>query len=155
MVVAFCGHKNVYETELVSQQVKQIILGLVKEGADTFLLGGYGSFDSIAAITVRELKKDYPGLRSILVLPYLNRGYDASLYDESVYPPIEDVPKKFAISRRNEWMVEKADVIIAYVDHDWGGAAATTLRYAERKKKRIINVVQDNPRGDITQTKEG
>lgn len=142
MVVAFCGHKNVYQTERVSQQVKQIVSSLVEEGADTFLLGGYGSFDSIAAITVRELKKDYPGLRSILVLPYLNRDYDTSLYDESVYPPIEDVPKKFAISRRNEWMVEKADVIIAYVDHDWGGAAAT-LRYAERKKKRIINVAQD------------
>ena len=144
MVVAFCGHKNVYQTERVSQQVKQIVSSLVKEGADTFLLGGYGSFDSIAAITVRELKKDYPGLRSILVLPYLNRDYDASLYDESVYPPIEDVPKRFAISRRNEWMVDKADVIIAYVDHDWGGAAAT-LRYAERKKKRIINVAQNNP----------
>ena len=141
MVVAFCGHKNVYQTELVSQQVKQIILGLVKEGANTFLLGGYGSFDSIAAVAVRDLKKEYPGLRSVLVLPYLNRDYDTSLYDESVYPPIEGVPKRFAISRRNEWMVDKADVIIAYVDHDWGGAAAT-LRYAERKKKRIINVAQ-------------
>ena len=144
MVVAFCGHKNVYQTESVSRQVKQIILGLVKEGADTFLLGGYGSFDSIAAVAVRDLKKKYPGLRSILVLPYLNRDYDTSLYDESVYPPIEDVPKRFAISRRNEWMVEKADVVIAYVDHDWGGAA-TTLSYAERKKKRIINVAELSP----------
>ncbi len=142
MVVTFCGHKNVYQTERVSQQVKQIVSSLVKEGADTFLLGGYGSFDSIAAVAVRDLKKEYPGLRSVLVLPYLNRDYNTSLYDESIYPPIEDVPKRFAISRRNEWMVEKADVIIAYVDHDWGGAA-TTLRYAERKKKRIINVAQD------------
>ena len=141
MVVAFCGHKNVYQTERVSQQVKQILSSLVKEGADTFLLGGYGSFDSIAAVAVRDLKKEYPGLRSILVVPYLIRDYDTSLYDESVYPPIEDVPKRFAISRRNEWMVDKADVIIAYVDHDWGGAAAA-LRYAERKKKRIINVAQ-------------
>lgn len=142
MVVAFCGHKNVYQTERVSQQVKQIVSSLVKEGAGTFLLGGYGSFDSIAAVAVRDLKKEYSGLRSVLVVPYLNRDYDTSLYDESVYPPIEDVPKRFAISRRNEWMVDKADVIIAYVDHDWGGAAAT-LRYAERKKKRIINVAQD------------
>ena len=141
MVVAFCGHKNVYQTERVSQQVKQIVSSLVKEGAGTFLLGGYGSFDSIAAVAVRDLKKEYSGLRSVLVVPYLNRDYDTSLYDESVYPPIEDVPKRFAISRRNEWMVDKADVIIAYVDHDWGGAAAT-LRYAERKNKRIINVAQ-------------
>ena len=42
---------------------------------------------------------------------------------------------KFAISRRNEWMVDQADVVVAYVTHGWGGAAAV-----ERKNKRIIRV---------------
>ena len=61
------------------------------------------------------------------------------LYDEIVYPELESVPWKFAISKRNEWMVEQADIVIAFVDHDWGGAA-TTLQYAKRKKKTIINL---------------
>jgi len=30
-------------------------------------------------------------------------------------------------------------VVVSGVDHDWGGAA-TTLQYAQRKKKRIISV---------------
>jgi hypothetical protein len=34
-------------------------------------------------------------------------------------------------------MVGQADVVVAYVIHEWGGAA-TTLRYAEAKKKTII-----------------
>ena len=36
-------------------------------------------------------------------------------------------------------MVEQADVVIAYVTHDWGGAAKT-LEYAVRKKSQIINI---------------
>ena len=35
-------------------------------------------------------------------------------------------------------MVESADVVVAYVLSDWGGAAAT-LRCAKQKKKQIIS----------------
>lgn len=60
-----------------------------------------------------------------------------SLYDSTVYPPLEAVPRRFAITHRNRWMVDVADVVVAYVLHDWGGAA-TTLRYANQKAKRSI-----------------
>ena len=36
-------------------------------------------------------------------------------------------------------MIDKADVVIAYITHSWGGAAAT-YRYAKRKGKQIINI---------------
>lgn len=56
-----------------------------------------------------------------------------------LYPPIEKVPLKFAISKRNNWMVENSDLVIAYVNHSFGGAYKT-LQAAKRKKKRIINI---------------
>ena len=112
---------------------------LIAEGADQFYLGGYGAFDSLAAKTVKELQKEHPQIRSTLVLPYLNRDYNETLYDDTTYPPLEEVPRRYAISRRNEWMVDQSDVIVAYVDHGWGGAAKT-LEYARRKKKRIIQI---------------
>ena len=62
----------------------------------------------------------------------------SSRYDSTVYPPLETVPRRFAISHRNRWMVETSDVVVAYVLHDWGGAAAT-LRCARKKKKQIIS----------------
>ena len=58
-------------------------------------------------------------------------------YDETVYPPLESVPKRYAISRRNEWMVCESDGVVAYVMRGFGGAAKT-LDYARRKKKAII-----------------
>ena len=86
---------------------------------------------------VWELKKKYPAIRSTLVLPYLDRAVDASKYDGTLYPPLEKVPRRFAISKRNEYMVNETNVVVIYVTYSWGGAA-TTLAYAKRKKKEII-----------------
>ena len=92
----------------------------------------------MAASVLREQKKRYPQIELILVLAYLNTGRNTSGYDGTVYPPLETVPRRFAISHRNRWMVESADVVVAYVLRDWGGAAAT-LRCAKQKKKQIIS----------------
>ncbi|MBP3360293.1 MAG: DUF1273 family protein [Clostridia bacterium] len=142
MVVSFCGHGNVQYSDEIRESLYTIIEDLIKQGADEFLLGGYGSFDLMAAHTVKSLKEKYPHIESVLVVPYINRGFDKDLYDCSEYPPLENVPMRFAILKRNEWMVRSADVIVAYISHDWGGAAKT-LSYARRKKKRIINIFEE------------
>ena len=41
-------------------------------------------------------------------------------------------PKRFAISWRNRWMLDRSDHVIAYVTRSWGGAA----QFAELAKKR-------------------
>lgn len=137
MIVTFCGHSEIYQTDEIRHWLISTIEPLIADGADTFYLGGYGAFDSFATVVLRELKKSYPHIQSILVLAYLNREIDASDYDSTLYPELEEVPPRFAISKRNQRMVEMADMVVAYVTHGWGGAA-TTLQYAKRKKKSII-----------------
>lgn len=138
MNVTFCGHAQVAEQEKVEQWLFQVTEELIEQGADTFYLGGYGSFDNLAAKVLRCQKKRYPKIELVLVLEYLNTGRDISGYDRSVFPPLETVPRRFAISHRNRWMVERADVVVAYVLHDWGGAAAT-LRCARQKGRRMVS----------------
>ena len=137
-VVMFCGHGEFYGDEAVKRWLRETVEALILRGADDFLLGGYGGFDACAASVVWELKQAHPHIRSTLVLPYLGRKVDAAKYDDTFYPPLEKVPKRFAISKRNEYMVNEADIVVAYVNHSWGGAA-TTLAYAKRKGKEIIN----------------
>ena len=139
MVVTFCGHHDVQQSDMLYQKLKNTLRKLIAEGADTFLLGGYGAFDIMAASVVHELKREYPHIRSTLVIPYLNCDDSSDLYDDTLYPPLESIPRRFAILRRNEWMIGRADVVISYVTHDWGGAASS-LRYAKRKHKRIISL---------------
>ena len=138
MTVAFCGHAQISQSEKIEKWLYDVTQKLIEQGATTFYLGGYGAFDSLAASVLREQKKRYSQIELVLVLAYLNTGRDTSGYDSPVYPPLETVPRRFAISHRNRWMVESADVVVAYVLHDWGGAA-TTLRCAKQKKKQIIS----------------
>ena len=136
MIVTFCGHRQVEEELLVRSWLEATVAELIQKGADVFYLGGYGRFDRMALSVVNHAKEEHP-LRSVLVLPYLDRKTAAEEYDHTIYPPLENVPKRFAILKRNRWMVDKADVIVAYVIHEWGGAAAT-LRYAESREKAVV-----------------
>ena len=140
--VTFCGHGDLYgvDNEIFRNSLYEEIEKQIKLGATEFLLGGYGQFDSLCARTVKKLKEKYAHIKSVLVIPYLDRKYDyLDLYDCTEYPPIEKTPKRCAILKRNEYMVEKSEVIIAFVEHSWGGAAKT-LEYAKRKKKTIIEL---------------
>ena len=138
MIVTFCGHAQLSQNSGVEKWLYGVTEKLIEQGAASFYLGGYGAFDRLAAAVLREQKKRYPQIELVLVLAYLNTRRDTSGYDRTVYPPLETVPRRFAISHRNRWMVESVDVVVSYVLHDWGGAA-TTLQYAKRKKKRIIS----------------
>lgn len=137
MIVTFCGHSVINKPDSFSSWLSSILPTVIEGGASTFYLGGYGAFDALAAKTVRQQKAAYPHIEIILVLAYLDRQIDASGYDSTTYPPLEKVPRRYAIVKRNEWMVSASDLIISGVTHSWGGAAKT-LEFAQRKKKLIL-----------------
>ena len=139
MIITFCGHSKLYNSDIIKERLIRELRSILVQGTHKFYLGGYGDFDLLAANVLHELKPEYPEVESILILPYPDRPVDADLYDSAIYPPLENVPKRYAISRRNKWMVEQADMVIACVDHDWGGASKT-LEYAVKKGLRIINL---------------
>lgn len=72
----------------------------------------------------------------------INEMQRNGMVDASIYPPIENTPPKFAILKRNEWMMRNADMVIAYVKHDYGGAYKS-LQIAKREKKKIINICDE------------
>ena len=138
MTVTFCGHREVSDCDgKLRVWLTETLEHLIQRGANLFYLGGYGAFDRMAASVVREKKQGYPAIQAVPVLPYLDSTMDTSGYDGTTYPPLENVPRRFAIIRRNEWMVQVSDVLVAYVLYTWGGAVKT-LEYARRKKKEII-----------------
>ena len=151
MIITFCGHSKLYNTDIIKDRLTRELRSLSAQGTHTFYLGGYGDFDLLAANVLHELKPEYPELESILILPYPDRQVDVSLYDGTIYPPLENVPKRFAISHRNRWMVDQADMVIAYVDHDWGGAEKT-LAMAQKKKLPIINLAEPETCESINNT---
>lgn len=137
MTVTFCGHRQTSNQDKVAKWLGIILPSLIEGGANTFYLGGYGDFDRLAAAAVKRQKATYPHIESILVLPYLDRKFDISAYDSTTYPPLEKVPSRYAIVKRNQWMVNMSDVVISGVTCGIGGAAKT-LDYAKRRQKVIF-----------------
>ena len=143
----FAGHADIFNKDEVKIKLKNEIINLIEnENVTTFYSGGKGDFDLLCGHTIGELKKDYPFIKSYLILPYPSIRKDTyskgfiETFDNSIYPSLENIPIRFAILKRNEWMINNSDFLIAYVRHSWGGAYKT-LEYAQKKKHiAVINI---------------
>ena len=147
MTITFCGHSNFSFDNTVKEKLRELLLQEIRKNpACKFYLGGYGDFDSLCLSILKGLKIQFPNIELLFITPYLDNNYSkletAKLYyDGIIYPPLENIPRRFCISKRNEWMVNEADFLIAFVKYSWGGAAKT-LEYAKRKKVGFFNLAE-------------
>lgn len=59
---------------------------------------------------------------------------------ETLLPEVvERAPRRYAICYRNRWMLEKADCVVTYIRHTYGGAARYAAQ-AERRGKEIVRL---------------
>lgn len=138
-VCTFFGHRDCPDS--VRGKLREVVERLIcEEGVDVFYVGSQGHFDAMVLGVLRELGREYPHIRYGVVLAYLPRG---GVEPEAMYPEgLESVPPRYAIARRNDWMLKQADYVVTYITHSWGGAA----RYGEKarkQKKRILPLAPD------------
>ena len=140
MICAFFGHRDTPESirPLLESAVKQII---ERYPDTTFYVGNNGNFDRMVLSVLKSLSQDFPTISYAVILAYLPIGKSAGFDGLStIYPEgIECVPKKYAISYRNDWIVKKADMVICYITHDYGGAAKFVEK-ACKKGKTVCNL---------------
>ena len=107
-------------------------------GIRTFIVGNRGNFDSYAATAIKNLKQQYKDITLLLLLAYHpaeRSTYLSDGFDNSYYPPLENVPRQFAIIRANQYMVNATDSIICYVKNP--GNTRNLLAYAKGRQKKI------------------
>ena len=150
--VTFFGHRqidNIIKVEtLLEKQIRKLIDE--KEYVD-FLVGRNGDFDQCVSSSVLRVRKNHRDDNSalILILPYTTAEYMNN--KESFHTYYTDVeisrdasgaPPKTAIQIRNREMIDRADLIICYIEHEKGGAWQS-VHYAMRQGKKIINLAKD------------
>lgn len=138
----FFGHRDCPDT-IIAPLREKIINLIEKEKVSAFYVGNQGNFDNFVIRIFKELILLYPNIKFFIVLAYIPEHLhqiDSFVSANSIIPEgIEAVPKKFAISYRNKWLVNNSDIIISYVTHTFGGAAQY-VNLAKRKNKEIINL---------------
>ena len=139
----FIGNRDCCQVK--EADIEQAIIEAIKDGIEIFLNGGQGYFDKTCAVVVHRIKKRYPHIKSILVIPY--RGFkifNDGLFDEILYPFEEHTfsyyTYKSGSPKRNRWTVDHSSVAICYVNRS--GGASKTLDYAKRQNLIIIDLIQ-------------
>lgn len=137
----FFGHRDCIG--LSKQRLEETIEDLIlNHGVDLFYVGNEGLFDALVHWVLFAMKKKYPHIRYAVVLAYMPKNIPGEDYSDTLLPEgIEEIHPKYAIVWRNRWMLQRADYVITYITHPWGGAARLTEE-ANRQGKNIINLAE-------------
>jgi len=137
MICTFFGHREIPSD--IYDNLKDTITDLVEnQGVTRFLVGHNGGFDRMVTGILKELGGKYSHIRCETVISDMT--VESEL--DTLFPEVLDsCPPRFAIDRRNRWMVERSDIVVAWVEHTWGGAYKF-LSLAQRKKLKIINLAK-------------
>ena len=108
-VCFFIGHREASERVLpvLTQAVEQLI---VESGVTDFVVGHYGSFDSLAAKVVKAAKKRHPDVTLTMLLPYhpfdhpipIPKGYDSTFYPPGMEASVYKGYKRDKIEMRGD-----------------------------------------------------
>ena len=147
--VAFFGHRYIDNITKVENLLEEQIRKLIDENEYVdFLVGRNGDFDQCVSSSVLRVRKNHRDDNSalVLVLPYPMAEYlNNENYFRDYYSDIEIshaasmAHPKSAIQIRNREMVDRADLIICYIEHEKGGAWQT-VQYAIKQGKVVINL---------------
>ncbi len=149
--VCFTGHRKIPQEHLniIAQRLKETLTDLIEHGHFYFGAGGALGFDTLAAQTVLELKKQYPHVKLILVLPCLSQTRGWSSRDIEIYEDIKCKADKVVYTsqeytkgcmhKRNRHLVDNSSVCVCYLTERTGGTAYT-VDYARKNNLTVINL---------------
>lgn len=142
MKCTFFGHSNT--SWEIQPKLEAVLIDLIENyNVDVFYVGNHGNFYLMVKNTLKKLKFDYPHINYAVVLAYMpgkNDEFNNKDYSDTIYPDgLETAPPKYAISKRNRWMINKSDYVITYVKNTIGGAAKFK-ELAEKKGKTVFNL---------------
>ena len=115
------------------------------ENVRYFYVGGYSGFDRIAATAVKRSKQKYPDITLMFVLPYhpakravpTPNGFDRTYYPDG----LENTPRRYAIVRTNQIMVDTCDWLVCYVRHG-ASNSRNLLEYARQwEEKGLLQII--------------
>lgn len=139
MTCTFFGHRDADKN--VEQRLREVLVDLItNKGVRKYMVGNNGSFDKTVRRVLKQLKAEY-GIEYAVVLYRLPiRKKENEDYSDTVFPEfLNNVPPKYAVLRRNDWLIQRSDYVVTYVLYPFGGAAKFKA-IAERRGKTVINL---------------
>lgn len=135
------------------ESLRCTIVRLVGEQIDQFYVGGALGFDTLAAMTVLEMKARFPQIRLLLAVPYPGQSSRWNSTGRRMYDQIRDHADQVEIisptytadcmKKRNYHMVRHSCVCVYYLVNPIRSGTAQTVHYANRQGCRMIDLLRE------------
>ncbi len=136
----FFGHRDAPEE--IEERLWPVLVDLVeKKSIHSYIVGNQGNFNRLVLKALKRLKQTYPAIDYCVVLAYMPQESLSNGEEENTLCPyiFEKTPPRYAIVKRNRWLVARANYVVTYVTHS-GGGAAQFAALAKRQGKTVINL---------------
>lgn len=128
----------------------EIVNHIELHNVDTFITGMALGIDMWAARIVLKLKETYPNIKLIAAVPcknQYNKWHVKSQMEwqyiidkcDKVHYVTNDEYTSWCMQKRNEWMVDNSDYVIAVWDGSKGGTG-NCVKYAQKQNKYITTI---------------
>lgn len=153
LTACFTGHRFIKKESLpeIEKTLESVIEALIQKGVIYYGCGGAIGFDMIAGYTVIRMKKQYPQIKLIMVLPCENQDLKWRPADKEKYRELLALADKTVclqseyddgcMLKRNRHMVDNSCTCIAFLTKSRGGSFYT-VNYAAKQNKNIINIAE-------------
>lgn len=147
----FTGHREIPKKDMlkIRKNTLKTIIKAYENGYRFFGSGGAIGFDLLAADCVLHLKRKYPDIRLILVLPCHKQTKYWSNAEIRKYNKIKQKADKTVytsehyfngcMQKRNRHLADNSSLCICYLTKNTGGAAYT-VDYAKKHGLKIVNI---------------
>lgn len=131
------GHADAPDS--LKSALEEAVIKISKENNNVeFLVGNNGNFDFLTQSTIEKLKNEGIKINYKIILSRidecpLNRCYEQSIFPEALATAIP----RYAISKRNDWIIKNSDIAICYVSR----IATNSFKTLSRLKKRGVEVI--------------
>ncbi len=144
---ALTGHRNLPQ-DFDGKRLKNQLEALIKDGVEIFYNGMAMGFDLTAALALLSLKEQYPQIKLIACVPFYGQEkkftkkwqdvYTDALcrFDETVV--LSEHYFDGCYFKRNDYMIDRADVLFAYCVRANGGTAYTVRSFIKKKGEENV-----------------
>ncbi len=131
----------------IKAQIKKYVISSINDGYDSFYSGVARGVDIFASEIVLELRKEYPNIKHIAVIPYLNQSlkwnddwkmrYEKVIINSDIKLVLSQNYYNGCLWDRNEFMIENSHRVIAVYNGGHNGTY-NTINLAKKYGKELV-----------------
>ncbi len=133
----FIGHRECLQ-DIRAVLYETIETLITEENIRTFYVGTHGQFDRIVYSVLSDIECKHD-INVVVVLAYLNSK--ANVYydlEKTEYPSeLDGVPMKYAIRKRNEYMLRRSRFLVCYLNNPY----TNTYKFVETAKRLGMEII--------------